>query len=254
MPTKALTQCAAVLLPATAVLAIITVVSALNSVPLALVVEDPAALAKIHPLTGIQSSLGVLMWCAAVTLCFFTAAVLRGAIAPGYFLFLIASGLLSSYLLLDDLFQFHEKLAIQYLGIRQKYVLAGLAVAVGAYLLGFRRIIAATPYALLALALAFLSVSAVIDMVILKLWPQQGEIGIFLEEGSKWLGIAAWCGYFALVSNQLFSSALRQPSALPTSATRHRAQRLTPEAMAQANAQKAAQTSPPLPGPVHPPR
>jgi hypothetical protein len=195
-------RCAVVLGPALAVLLVITWVSVANGVPLSMIVEDPAALARLHPLIGIQSSLGVLLWCAAATLCFFTAAVLWGAAAPRLILFLLASGLLSSYLLLDDLFQFHEKLASQYLGVRQKHVLAGLAVAVAAYLVGFRRVIVATPYALLGLAMLLLSASAVIDAVVLKLWPQQGVVGLFLEEGSKWLGIAAWCGYFAVVCAQ----------------------------------------------------
>lgn len=195
-------RCAIVLGPALGVLVAITLVSVANGVPLSMVVEDPTALARLHPLSGIQSSLGVLLWCAAATLCFFTAAVLWGAAAPSFILFLLASGLLSSYLLLDDLFQIHEKLASQYFGVRQKHVLAGLAVVVAAYLVGFRRVIAATPYALLGVAMILLSASAVIDAVVLKLWPQQGDVGLFLEEGNKWLGIASWCGYFAVVCGQ----------------------------------------------------
>ena len=33
--------------------------------------QDPAALGGIHPLSGFVSSLGVLLWCAAASICFF---------------------------------------------------------------------------------------------------------------------------------------------------------------------------------------
>lgn len=207
--TSAWVQCALVLGPACAVLALITAVGVMNGVPLALVVEDPAVLARLHPLTGIQSSLGILLWCAAATLCVFTAAVARRTVSPSFHLFLLVSALLSFYLLIDDLFQFHENLAWRYLGVRQKYVLLGLGLAVGAYLVGFRRVILGTPYALLVVALLLLSASAVIDAVVLKLWPQRGDWGLFFEEGCKWLGIACWCGYFTLVCARTVAASTR---------------------------------------------
>lgn len=203
-------QLAWVLGPAAALLALITTTALLQGVPLAIVVEDPATLAGLHPLTGVQSSLGILLWCVAAATPMFAACVLRGTLPARRHLFLVCSALLSAYLMLDDLLQFHEKLAIAYLGIRQKYILAALALAVAAYLLAFRREIVAAPYALLASALVLLSLSVVIDTVIIKLVPGHTTLALFAEEGSKWLGIASWCGYFVHYAGRTVADALRQ--------------------------------------------
>jgi hypothetical protein len=81
--------------------------------------RDIAAIAKIHPLSGFLSNLGILLWCAAASICSFAAMTLRKIKPRDIFWFLLSSAVLSAYLMFDDLFQFHEELAPTYLGLNE---------------------------------------------------------------------------------------------------------------------------------------
>ena len=95
------------------------------------------------------SSLGVLLWCAAASICLFAAMTLRNVTPRDTFWFLLSSALLSTYLLFDDLFQFHEDLASRYLGLNEKVATAALLIAISTYLIAFRRIILRTNFSFL---------------------------------------------------------------------------------------------------------
>ena len=105
--------------------------------------------------------------------------------------FLLASGLLTSLLLFDDLFQFHRIFYIKYFQVSAKMVFAGYGVLAMGYLLHFRKTIVATEYLLLALALAFLGVAVVVDTT--PLLPRgRTAFSDFL----KFFGIVTWVAYF----------------------------------------------------------
>lgn len=166
--------------------------------------QDATAIAGIHPLSGFLSSLGVLLWCVAASICFFAAWTLRNSKPRDMPWFLLFSALLSAYLLFDDLFQFHEDLASRYLGLNEKVAVAALLIAISAYLIAFRRIILRTNFTVLLLALGFFATSVVIDTLLCSEY--------FFEDGAKWLGIASWCSYFAQTSHQFLVSAFNQPT------------------------------------------
>ena len=112
---------------------------------------------------------------------------------------------MTTYLLLDDLFLFHETLASMYLGVNEKIIFVVLGIAVFTYLAKYRRIILKTNYSNLLLALGFLSLSVVIDSILEPWLSQIGQWEFFLEDGFKWLGIVSWCSYYIDTSFLLIS-------------------------------------------------
>jgi hypothetical protein len=193
-------------IPSIFILVAMVMVSVLFQVSISHMTMDVTAITDINPLSGILSSFGVLLWCAAASICFFTAMILRNVKSRDTFWFLLYSSLLSTYLLFDDLFLFHEQLSPQYLGLKEKVVLIALVISVSVFLIKFRQVILRTNFGMLLLALGFFATSLVID-VMLEPWLRQLGHWVYLfEEGAKWLGIASWCSYFVHTSHQLLVS------------------------------------------------
>lgn len=84
--------------------------------------------------------------------------VLRKTGANSAAIFFLFSGLLTSMLMLDDLFLLHERIFPEYLHWRQRYIYLSYVSSVLVYLAAFRHIIFKNNFLLLALALFFLSV------------------------------------------------------------------------------------------------
>lgn len=157
--------------------------------------RDVAAIAGIHPLSGILSSLGILFWWSSATLWLFAASLRRtcqGAAGVG---FLVCPGLLSAYLGLDDLFQVHEYLVPTYLKVPEGAVYGVLALATACYLWRYRRRLLAPDGALLLLALALLSGSVVVDAVLGPWLWRLKDWNYFVEDGLKWAGICFWTAF-----------------------------------------------------------
>ncbi|MDZ7808031.1 MAG: hypothetical protein U5K71_13075 [Gracilimonas sp.] len=83
---------------------------------------DPITTFDSHPFVGVVSNLGALLWCTAATVCIFSYLILRNQLSGKKSSFLLWSGLLTAMLLFDDLFMFHDYLAIAHLNIEQKTV------------------------------------------------------------------------------------------------------------------------------------
>jgi hypothetical protein len=200
--------------PSLAILFSCAIVSVFFNVDMGVITRDVTATANINALTGILSNLGILLWCSTATICLFSALTLRNTKQRDTLRFLLSSSLLSTYLLFDDLFQFHERLAPKYLGINEKLVLGMLAVSVVTYLIVFRLVIFQTCFSILLLALGFLSTSIIFDVIPEQWYACFGAWGWqhFFEDGFKWLGIASWCGYYAHVANQLLDDNYYQHS------------------------------------------
>lgn len=212
MKTVSTRQLLITFVPSISILAAIAMVSVLFQVSMPAMTQDVTAIAKIHPLSGILSNLGILLWCAAASICFFTATTLRNVKPRDTFWFLLSSALLSTYLLFDDFFQFHEDLASRYLGLNEQVVYAALGIAVSAYLIAFRRIILRTNFGALLLALGFLASSVVIDAILEPWLWRLGHWEYFFEDGAKWLGIASWCSYYVHTSHQFLVSSFGLPN------------------------------------------
>ncbi len=188
-------QAAATYVPATTTLAVAVAVVAAIDIDSASITMDTTAYLGAHPLTGALSNLGILLWCAAASISMFAALLAQRAGSADRARFLLASSLLTFYLLFDDLFLLHEDLAWRYLGIGQKTVLVALGAWIGTWLFAFRREILATNWGTLAMATALLSTSVLIDLGQSGLQPRIGDWVYLAEDGAKWLGIVSWCSY-----------------------------------------------------------
>lgn len=192
--------------PAVATLALVAMANILFQVAIPNLTRDITATANLPPLTGILSSLGIFLWCTAASISLFSAAILHSTNQRQHFNFLLHSGLLSTYLMLDDAFLIHEVLASVYIGIDEKVVFLILGAYVATYLVAFKNIILKTNYAFLVLALGFLSFSIIVDSVIQQWLWRLGDWQFLIEDGAKWLGIVSWCSYYSSASYQFILS------------------------------------------------
>jgi hypothetical protein len=191
-------------------LAIAALVSVYRDVPIGFVLRDPLATLQAHPLIGALSNVGVLVWCAAAAICFLTRTLLRqhdGTDEVRAFLFW--SGLISSVLLLDDFFQFHDGLVPMYLGLSEEPIFLGYGLLTAWYLVRFRRVILASEWGVLFTALAFFALSMLVD-AFQERWSSPWRI--LFEDGSKLLGIVSWSSY-------LIRTCVRAAAATPRSET-----------------------------------
>jgi len=156
--------------------------------------QDATALAKVHPLAGVLSSLGILLWWTSTSIWFFCATLGEPAVTARQRRFCLSSAGLSGYLALDDLFQIHESLAPVYLGVPEKGVYALLGLAVAVYLLVFRAELLNRRGLLLLGALGLLAASVLVDSLDSWLW-RMGHWTYLLEDGFKWMGIVAWAAF-----------------------------------------------------------
>jgi len=186
--------------PACLLLAAVAAAAWLTGIPPARFTLDPAVLAETHPFLGAVSNVGILAWTAGASIALFTAWLLRGRTGDRrHSQFLFAAGLLTTWLMLDDLFMLHEWFFPLVLGIPQVLVLACYAMAAGAFLLHFRTTIALHGRVLLGLAIGFFGVSVLLDQLP-NAWFRAWGWLYFLEDGSKLLGIVSWSGYFAQIA------------------------------------------------------
>jgi hypothetical protein len=172
---------------------IVALVVRLEGVTYGLLTRDPVSVAELPFYTGFLSNVGVLLWAAAATVCIFSATVsrpLQGA--PQMRSFLIASGFVSLWLGLDDVFVFHETAFPIYLGLPESVTLAVYAVVLLAYLLVFFRTLLSTDYVLFVMAGVFFALSVALDM----LDPLRALGDYFVEDSAKLTGIVSWFAYF----------------------------------------------------------
>ena len=172
-----------------------------ENIPIGDMTRDVAAIGHIHPLAGFLSNIGILLWCATTAICTFSAYLIDRTKSVDAFRFLIASTLLTAYLLLDDLFQIHDHLAPSYLGITEKPIFLILACSVTAYLFAFRNLLMKTRFPILMLSLALFACSLFVDRYQRRFAAHLGEWEHFLEDGFKWLGIVSWFSFHTVCAS-----------------------------------------------------
>jgi len=145
---------------------------------------------------GLYSHLGVLCWFAAGAVCLFAALCARLA-GSGWrdLALLVAGGVLSVVLALDDLLLLHE-FVLPGRGVPQEAVLAAYALALAGYAWGQRRALLSPAGALLALAYGCFGLSVGLDIVLHAL----GRSEATWEDGLKFVGIVSWSAFHVLWS------------------------------------------------------
>lgn len=179
-------------LPATFLLLTLIVVSECLNIPFSEFTRDPLAITGGHPFLGIISNVGVLLWSFSAAVCFFSYALLKKIkIKPDVLRFILFGGLISTVMLLDDLFMLHEYIYPRHFGINQKIIFSCYGLLVSYYLFEFRAIIKETYYLFILLALCLFALSVLVDILPKNLLPWHH----LFEDGPKFLGIVSWFSY-----------------------------------------------------------
>lgn len=190
-------------------------VSRVTGYSIAVMVRDPVYVLDGHPIVGMQSNIGVLVWFAGACICLFCAAFLhtgsntdnaipdktdtdetktclslRGQASVS---FLFSFGLMTLWLALDDLFLIHEYLSEGILGISELPIYLVYAAVLLSQVVRFRKyMMRGRSVPLLLGAIAFFALSVLSDL----LFTGQDQFGrIFFEDGFKLLGIVSWSIY-----------------------------------------------------------
>lgn len=189
-----------------------------GGVPVSTFTRDANAVTGMPFYTGALSNLGILFWCATAAICLFTAGVTGQRIASSpIHQFLLWSGCLTLFLMLDDLLMLHEEVFPFILMIPEWIVLAIYGLAGLALVIAFSRVILNSDYIGLVLAGGFFALSLLFDAIPSSTLPFFWRLDPYLcEDGCKLLGIVGWFGYFCRLSYQM----LRVPYSIARGARR----------------------------------
>lgn len=153
--------------------------------------QDPNSVAGQPFYVGLLSNLGVIFWGASATISIF-AGLIGKSKAPSAESFLIHSGSLSALLLLDDLLQLHEEFFQYDLHVPEELVLGIYSALAVMIMFRHRKFILPSNYLILLASLMFFGFSLSVDTFLEDI---PGEN--LLEDGSKFIGILTWFGYYA---------------------------------------------------------
>lgn len=193
-------------LPPVVVLLVVALASRMLDVSAARLLRDPTAIMEAHPLTGMVSSLGIVVWAATVAVLGFSATLLMyvndGRRAAR---FLGMGAALTGILMADDLFQFHEYMFAAQLGLPEILVFGVYALSIGGIVYVFSAEVRSSQTTLLAAAIGCFATSIVADAVL----DQGVDWTFWIEDGFKFVGITCWFAYFANTSFVAVSSHFR---------------------------------------------
>lgn len=159
--------------------------------------HEPNAVVEFY--IGFLSNFGIMFWCFSVAILLISSKIAKDLGRPKpIYKFLFFSGLLTLFMLIDDLFLLHDVIIPYYLEISEKifYIFYGSSVL--ALLFFFRDTILKSDYILLLLAFAFMASSVITD-VLLTLGLNISDIYL-VEDGFKFMGIISWFVYFTRTS------------------------------------------------------
>jgi len=163
--------------------------------------RDPATVMAFNPFIGLLSNLGILIWSATASCCFFAAAVLKTKDQDRKItLFLFFSGLLTTLLLFDDFFLLHEKVWVKLFNVEEMTIFLIYVILTLIYLFRFRKLLMKTSLYFLILAFGFFSVSIAVDFFFVA--GKHAFWHYLFEDGLKFFGIISWFHYFTQVSLQ----------------------------------------------------
>ncbi len=177
-----------------AVLACIALLRVTRHISIPTLTRDPMAIMDRSPMTGVLSNLGALMWMGAVTLCLFGAGQLRRRGRGEAAAFFLGFGALTALLLADDMFLIHDYYGPDYLGLGERPLFALYALIALALFVRFRNTLRSGPWRILAIALACFGASLLVDIGYIA----DTNWHHLVEDGTKWLGICGWFGFFWL--------------------------------------------------------
>ncbi|AFZ36730.1 hypothetical protein Sta7437_3223 [Stanieria cyanosphaera PCC 7437] len=173
-----------------------------KEVSVKLLVRDIFSVVELPSYTSIVSNLGILFWCSAFTVCWFSYLLFKNYLSQKKRGFLLYSSAISLFLLLDDFFLLHERFYSSHFHLPEKLLFCIYVIIFINYLFQFRSVIVKTQYSILLLAMFFFAISFSLDLIEERLFPppQLGpDLFFLIEDGSKFLGIIGWCLYLTSV-------------------------------------------------------
>jgi hypothetical protein len=189
-----------------------------TNVSLAFLLRDITATAKLPFFTGLVSQFGLMLWSASLTICLFALVILnrqQGDFSASI-RFLVYGTVLTAILALDDIFLLHEEVFPNYLHLDELLIYAAYMIAGVAFLLLNWREILSSEYALLLLALGLFATSIALDAIPKEVLPARyfwEQLELFLEDASKFAGIATWLLYFSRYAIQRIGGTRRNGDA-----------------------------------------
>ncbi len=127
------------------------------NIPIAKFTRDPAAITHSHPLLGIISHIGVLLWCSSAAICFFSYTLIQKIhISRDALLFTLFGCIIIFILLVDDLFLLHERIYPRYFSISERVTIASYAIIFLLYIIRFQKLILETNFSYSCLLWCFL--------------------------------------------------------------------------------------------------
>ena len=197
----------AIFVPAMLILVGVAVVVVAGDLNVGDLTRDPVTILHGDPLTGVVSAFGVILWWFTASICLFTLVLSRSlGLGRPIRVFLLSSGLLTLLLAVDDQFLIHDELAPNFLGMREREVMAVYLVLASIYLFVNRSIIRRSEWVILATAFVFFGGSIAVDYFVQVTMTSADTIGVgldwglFFEDGLKLMGIAGWSAYLVRFS------------------------------------------------------
>jgi hypothetical protein len=144
------------------------------------------------------SNIGILLWGAAASICFFT--TFLESISSESSKLLLLGGLFSGLLCIDDFFLLHDR----YVGpdfLNLTYLSISIIL-----LVRFRKLLKKIGLLNLIVSILFLGLSVFFDGVIQMIFTQSYDLTQLFEEGFKFIGIACWLNFWCKASTYALKS------------------------------------------------
>jgi len=181
------------ILPSSILYLTILYFSKLYDIKLSLVVRDLAQTCGYPIGVGMISNIGILLWGAAASICFFT--TFLESINRELSKLLLLGGAFSSLLCIDDFFLLHDR----YIGpdfLNLTYLAISILI-----LVRFRKILREIGLFNLVISILLLGLSIFFDGVIQQIFNQSYELTQLIEEWFKFLGIVCWLNFWCKASS-----------------------------------------------------
>lgn len=198
--------------PVVIALGIVVVVRIVTGIAMADFTRDPLMVVEGDPpvYTGSLSIMCGLIWAGTATVCLFGWSIARTRSAEGTRpSFLLAAGIITIVLFLDDVYLGHEIVYPQYIGLPEEILYSIYGIGIVGFLVAFRSTILQSEFLLLGLALAGFGFSIFMD-AIPSSWITSLPGTYLLEDGSKIFGLVSWAAYFTRVSYRYVTSDTRR--------------------------------------------
>ena len=186
------------ILPSAILYLAILYISNFYNIKLSIVVRDLAQTCGYPIGVGMISNIGILLWGAAASICFFT--TFLESISSESSKLLLLGGLFSGLLCIDDFFLLHDR----YVG-PDFMNLTYLSISIF-LLVRFRKLLKKIGLLNLIVSILFLGLSVFFDGVIQMIFTQSYDLTQLFEEGFKFLGIACWLNFWCKASTYALKS------------------------------------------------